>query len=75
MGMQREFIEVSPTGVPANPFAAGAAILWLPFFLLAHLLLLATAGFGGHLGPAASAASTTSRSRWRRSPTPWRGSR
>ena len=49
MGMQREFIEVSPTGVPGNPFAAGAALLWVPFFLLAHLFLLITGEFGGGL--------------------------
>ena len=30
----------TPTGKPANPFAIGTALLWMPFFVMAHVLSL-----------------------------------
>jgi hypothetical protein len=36
----------TPTGLPANPFAIGTAILWIPFFVLAHVLSVALNGIG-----------------------------
>jgi len=31
---------LTPTGLPSNPYGIGTAILWIPFFLLAHLVSL-----------------------------------
>ncbi|MBI1815734.1 MAG: hypothetical protein HYR72_12195 [Deltaproteobacteria bacterium] len=39
-------IEPTATRLPANPFAIGSALLWLPFFCLAHTLSLLIAGLG-----------------------------
>lgn len=36
----------TPMGLPANQFAVGASLLWLPFFLLAHGLSLALSSMG-----------------------------
>jgi hypothetical protein len=36
----------TPTGVPGNRFAIGTAILWLPFFLVAHAIALGLAALG-----------------------------
>ena len=30
--------DLTITGLPSNPFAIGTAILWMPFFLLAHII-------------------------------------
>jgi hypothetical protein len=38
--------ESTPIGRPANKYSVGTAVLWLPFYLLAHLLALAAAGLG-----------------------------
>jgi hypothetical protein len=37
---------VTPTGLKPNPFAIGSAVLWLPFFLLAHVLSLILSWLG-----------------------------
>jgi hypothetical protein len=37
---------LTPKGLPGNPFAIGAAVLWLPFFLLAHLCSLTLQALG-----------------------------
>ena len=48
--------DLTPTGLPANRFGIGPALLWSPFFLVAHLLALLsntlgagldTSGYGG----------------------------
>jgi hypothetical protein len=49
------------TGLPENPFAIGMPLLWLPFFLAAHLLSLILNGLGlgaatNGLGPVYEAA-------------------
>jgi len=40
----------APTGMPVNPFAIGTAILWLPFFLVAHAAALGLAALGLRMG-------------------------
>jgi len=40
---------VESTGKAANPFAIGTALLWLPFFLLAHILSFLLNTFGLNL--------------------------
>jgi len=40
-----------PSGLPPNQFAVGSAILWLPFFLLAHMLVLSLHAIGMPLMP------------------------
>jgi hypothetical protein len=39
-------IEPTATRLPANPFAIGSALLWLPFFCLAHVISLVLAQLG-----------------------------
>jgi hypothetical protein len=36
----------TPTGLPANQFAVGPGLLWIPFFAVAHVLALALRGLG-----------------------------
>ena len=38
--------DLTPTGIPANRFGIGPAILWSPFFLAAHLLAMLFAALG-----------------------------
>lgn len=37
------------TGVQSNKYQVGSAILWLPFFLIGHLMTLLVNGLGGNL--------------------------
>jgi hypothetical protein len=41
--------EYTPTGYVDNHFTVGPAILWSPFLILAHLAVLTTHAFGGHV--------------------------
>lgn len=41
--------QYTSTGRLGNVFTIGPAILWTPFFLLAHLAVLVTNGMGGHI--------------------------
>ena len=41
--------EYTPTGYVDNHFTVGPAILWSPFLILAHLAVLTTHAFGGHI--------------------------
>ena len=41
--------EYTPTGYVDNHFTVGPAILWSPFLILAHLVVLITHAFGGHI--------------------------
>lgn len=41
---------VSGTGLPVNQWSIGPAVLWLPFFLLAHLVVLALGGAADGMG-------------------------
>src|ERR1700692_4241041 len=41
--------EYTPTGYVDNHFTVGPAILWSPFLILAHLAVLITHAFGGHV--------------------------
>ncbi|MDQ1407141.1 MAG: hypothetical protein QOG55_2770, partial [Acidobacteriaceae bacterium] len=41
--------EYTPTGYVDNHFTVGPAILWFPFLILAHLAVLMTHAFGGHV--------------------------
>jgi hypothetical protein len=41
--------QYSSTGYIGNLFTAGPAILWTPFFLLAHVTVLVADSFGGHI--------------------------
>jgi len=36
----------TPTGLIANPYAVGTAVLWLPFFITGHLIALALQAMG-----------------------------
>jgi hypothetical protein len=39
----------TPLGLPGNPFAIGTAILWMPFFIVAHILSLTLNFLGLHV--------------------------
>src|ERR1700688_966108 len=41
--------QYTPTGYVDNHFTVGPAILWSPFLILAHLAVLITHAFGGHV--------------------------
>jgi hypothetical protein len=43
--------EYAETGYVSNPFAVGSAILWFPFLLLAHFLVLICDFFRAHIPP------------------------
>jgi hypothetical protein len=45
------FNEVSKTGLRADPFPVGAAVLWLPFFALTHAIVLALRAIGLPITP------------------------
>lgn len=45
----RSEVPLTPTGLPANFWPVGPAILWLPFFLLAHGLALAFDALGASI--------------------------
>ncbi|MFO7678978.1 MAG: glycosyltransferase family 39 protein [Chloroflexota bacterium] len=44
--LNEPFKIVEDTGKPQNPFAVGSALLWLPFFLIAHVLAVGLNALG-----------------------------
>jgi hypothetical protein len=48
-GIQPHADQYASTGYIGNLFTVGPAILWTPFFLLAHVTVLVADWFGGHL--------------------------
>lgn len=50
-GSTRDFLFTTPTGYRHNQWSAGPALLWSPFFIVAHIVVVVANGLGAPISP------------------------